>query len=256
MTDAAPRTVLITGAAKRIGRAMALDMAAHGWTVAVHYNTSEKDAATVCETIIAGGGRAAPIRADLTDETDCATLIGRAVAAVGPVTCLINNASIFEKDSPQTATKESWDAHMQINLRAPFVLVQGFVGQLPAGTAGNVVNIIDQRVWNLSGFFTSYTVSKAALWTLTRTLAVALAPGIRVNAVGPGPTLPSVRQTEEQFQRQWQAVPLARPVDPQEICDAVRFILDAPAMTGQMIALDGGQHLGWTPTGRTKASDE
>lgn len=256
MIESAPRSVLITGAAKRIGRAMALDMAAHGWTVAVHYNTSEKDAVTVCETILAGGGRAAPVRADLTDEVDCAALIGRAVAAVGPVTCLINNASIFEKDSPQTATKESWDAHMQINLRAPFVLVQEFIGQLPAGTAGNIVNIIDQRVWNLSGFFTSYTVSKAALWTLTRTLAVALAPGIRVNAVGPGPTLPSVRQTEEQFRRQWQAVPLARPVDPQEICDAVRFILDAPAMTGQMIALDGGQHLGWTPTGRTKASDE
>lgn len=256
MIESAPRSVLITGAAKRIGRAMALDMASHGWTVAVHYNTSEKDAVTVCETILAGGGRAAPVRADLTDEADCAALIGHAVAAVGPVTCLINNASIFEKDSPQTATKESWDAHMQINLRAPFVLVQGFIDQLPAGTAGNIVNIIDQRVWNLSGFFTSYTVSKAALWTLTRTLAVALAPGIRVNAVGPGPTLPSVRQTEEQFRRQWQAVPLARPVDPQEICDAVRFILDAPAMTGQMIALDGGQHLGWTPTGRTKASDE
>jgi NAD(P)-dependent dehydrogenase (short-subunit alcohol dehydrogenase family) len=256
MIDTAPRSVLITGAAKRIGRAMALDMAAHGWTVAVHYNTSEADAVTVCEAIVAAGGRAQPVRADLADEADCAALIGRAVAAVGPVTCLINNASIFEKDSPQTATKESWDAHMQINLRAPFVLVQGFVEQLPAQASGNVVNIIDQRVWNLSGSFTSYTVSKAALWTLTRTLAVALAPRIRVNAVGPGPTLPSVRQTEEQFRRQWQAVPLARRVDPEEICDAVRFILDAPAMTGQMIALDGGQHLGWTPSGRTKASDE
>ena len=256
MTDAPLRTVLITGAAKRIGRAMALDLAAHGWTVAVHYNASEADAAAVCETIVKGGGRAQPVRADLADEAECAALVGRAVAAVGPLTCLINNASIFEKDSPTTATRESWDAHMRINLRAPFVLVQGFIERLPAGAAGNIVNIIDQRVWNLSGFFTSYTVSKAALWTLTRTLAVALAPAIRVNAVGPGPTLPSVRQTEEQFRRQWQAVPLARRVDPQEICDAVRFILDAPAMTGQMIALDGGQHLGWTPSGRTKASDE
>lgn len=256
MSATALRTVLITGAARRIGRAMAVDLAANGWIVAVHYNTSEAEAVSVCDTIIRNGGHAHPVRADLADEAECAALTGRAVAAVGPLSCLINNASIFEKDSPMTATRESWDAHMQINLRAPFVLVQDFVEQLPEGVPGNVVNIIDQRVWNLSGFFTSYTVSKAALWTLTRTLAVALAPSIRVNAVGPGPTLPSVRQTEEQFRRQWQSVPLARPVDPQEICDAVRFILDAPAMTGQMIALDGGQHLGWTPSGRTKASDE
>lgn len=256
MTDAPGRTVLITGAAKRIGRAVAVDLAARGWTVAVHYNTSEADATTVCDQIERDGGRARPVRANLANEAECAALISRATQAVGPLDCLINNASIFEKDSPETATAESWGAHMQINLRAPFVLVQGFMRQLPGGRPGNVINVIDQRVWNLTGSFTSYTVSKAALWTLTRTLALALAPRIRVNAVGPGPTLPSVRQTDEQFRRQWQAVPLARKVDPAEICDAVRFILDAPSMTGQMIALDGGQHLGWTPAGRTKAADE
>jgi NAD(P)-dependent dehydrogenase (short-subunit alcohol dehydrogenase family) len=255
--DQAPlRSALITGAAKRIGRSLAVDLAARGWTVAVHYNTSESDAMAVCDQILQSGGRAKPVRADLAVEADCADLLARANRAVGPIGCLINNASIFEKDSPETATKESWESHMQINLRAPFVLVQRFVAQLPEGSAGNVINIIDQRVWNLTGSFTSYTVSKAALWTLTRTLALALAPRIRVNAVGPGPTLPSLRQSEEQFQRQWQAVPLARRVDPGEICEAVRFILDAPSMTGQMIALDGGQHLGWAPSGRTKAADE
>jgi NAD(P)-dependent dehydrogenase (short-subunit alcohol dehydrogenase family) len=256
MVEAPLRSALITGAAKRIGRAVALDLAERGWTVAVHYNTSEAEATAVCEQILESGGRAQPVRADLAVEAECTALLDRASNAVGPISCLINNASIFEKDSPATATKESWDAHMQINLRAPFVLVQRFADQLPEGAAGNVINIIDQRVWNLTGSFTSYTVSKAALWTLTRTLALALAPNIRVNAVGPGPTLPSLRQSEEQFRRQWQAVPLARKVDPGEICEAVRFILDAPSMTGQMIALDGGQHLGWAPSGRTKAADE
>ncbi len=249
-------TVLITGAAKRIGRAMALDLAANGWAVAVHYNGSEAAALEVCEEITSQGGRAAPVRADLAREDEGVELVDRAVTAIGPLTCLINNASIFEKDSPQTATRESWESHMQINLRAPFVLIQKFAEQISDTSAANVINIIDQRVWNLTGAFTSYTVSKAALWTLTRTLALALAPQIRVNAVGPGPTLPSVRQTEEQFQRQWEAVPLSRQVDPQEICDAVRFILDAPAMTGQMIALDGGQHLGWTPPTQPRDVDE
>lgn len=134
---------------------------------------------------------------------------------------------------------------MQVNLRAPFVLTQAFAAQLPDGAAGNVVNILDQRVWHLTPFFTTYTLSKAGLWTLTQTLALALAPRVRVNAVGPGPTLPSARQSEAEFDRQWKSVPLARRTKPEEIATAVRFILDAPAMTGQMIALDGGQHLGW-----------
>ncbi len=145
---------------------------------------------------------------------------------------------------------------MQVNLRAPFILTQALDRQLPEGQAGNVVNILDQRVLNLTPHFTSYTVSKSALWTLTQTLAMALAPRIRVNAVGPGPTLPSSRQTEEQFSRQWSSLPLKRQVMPKEICDAVRFILDAPSMTGQMIAVDGGQHLGWGHRGTTLALEE
>ncbi|MBL6946095.1 MAG: SDR family oxidoreductase [Rhodospirillales bacterium] len=256
MNNETPRAALITGAAKRIGRAMALDLAAHGWTIAVHYNSSEADALQLCDEITQGGGRAAPVRADLASEEDCAALVKHATTAVGPLSLLINNASIFEKDSPETATKESWEAHMQINLRAPFVLIQDFAARLPAEITGHVINIVDQRVWNLTGSFTSYTVSKAALWTLTRTLALALAPRIRVNAVGPGPTLPSARQTDEQFQKQWQALPLARQVFANEICEAVRFIVDAPSMTGQMIALDGGQHLGWAPPARAQPLEE
>lgn len=250
MTEGKQHAALVTGAAKRIGRAIALDLAAGGWAVAIHYRESEADAVGVCDEITASGGKAAPVRADLSKESDCAALVELAAGAVGPISCLVNNASIFEKDLPQTATKESWDAHMQINLRAPFVLVQRFAAQLPPDTEGNVINVIDQRVWNLTGSFTSYTVSKAALWTLTQTLALALAPGIRINAVGPGPTLPSVRQTDEQFRRQWEMLPLSRQVEPVEICDAIRFILAAPSMTGQMIALDGGQHLGWAPPAR------
>jgi NAD(P)-dependent dehydrogenase (short-subunit alcohol dehydrogenase family) len=239
-------TALVTGAAKRIGRAIAIDLARHGWTIAIHYNSSSAAAKRVAEEIVDSGGRAASFRANLNVEAEVAALAEQVVAELGPMCCLVNNASVFERDDAHTATRESWDLHMQVNLRAPFVLTQAFARQLPDGWHGSVVNILDQRVWNLTPFFTSYTVSKAALWALTQTLAMALAPWVRVNAVGPGPTLPSPRQTEEQFTRQWSSLPLSRQVQPQEICDAVRFILGAPSMTGQMIAIDGGQHLGWS----------
>ena len=237
---------LITGAARRIGRAMALDLAANGWAVAVHYNSAGEAARDVAAEIEDTGGRAVALRADLMRDDEAAELMPRAAEALGPITCLINNASVFGRDTAETATRESWDVHMQVNLRAPFVLSQALSASLPDGIEGNVINMIDQRVWNLTPYFTSYTVSKSALWTLTRTLALAFAPRIRVNAIGPGPTLRSSHQTDEQFMRQWLDLPLGRRVTPVEICDAVRFILDAPAMTGQMIALDGGQHLGWT----------
>ncbi len=246
MSEHAMPTALVTGAAKRIGRAMAVDLARHGWTVAIHYNRSSDEAEDAVAEIKRGGGRAAGFYADLNDEGQVAGLADKVVAMFGPMLCLVNNASVFERDDAHSATRESWDLHMQVNLRAPFVLTQAFARQLPEGWHGNVVNILDQRVWNLTPFFTSYTVSKAALWALTQTLAMALAPRVRVNAVGPGPTLASQRQTEEQFVRQWSSLPLARQVQPQEICDAVRFILGAPSMTGQMIAIDGGQHLGWS----------
>ena len=245
--DDMPKAVLITGAAHRIGRALALDLASAGWAVAIHYNTSADAARTLVDEITNAGGRADMVAGDLACEQNVETLVARASAAIGPLGCLINNASIFENDSPETATRASWDAHMETNLRAPFVLTQAFARALSDGQTGAVINIIDQRVWNLTPYFTSYSLSKAGLWALTQTLAQALAPRIRVNAIGPGPTLPSERQSEEDFQRQWRAMPLGRPVDVAEIAAAVRFILGARAMTGQMIALDSGQHLGWAP---------
>ncbi len=256
MPERPHRAALVTGGARRIGRAIALDLVADGWSVVVHYNTSERAAREMVADITAGGGRAAAVCADLASEEESLGLVGRAVEGVGPLICLVNNASVFEIDTPETATRDSWDANLQVNLRAPFVLTQAFAAQVPAGSEGNVINIIDQRVWNLTPYYTSYTVSKAALWTLTRTLAQALAPRIRVNAVGPGPTLPHARQTDEAFARQWAALPLERRTLSEDIAGAVRFILDAPAMTGQMIALDGGQHLGWAQRRRTQTPEE
>jgi len=245
MADRMPRTVLVTGAAQRIGGAIARGLAAEGWAVAVHYHESASAADALVGEIAAAGGRAVALDADLGREAETATLVTRAAAALGPLGALVNNAAVFERDEALTATRESWDRHMETNLRAPFVLIQEFARQLPEPMTGAVVNLLDQRVWNLTPHFTSYTLSKAGLWTLTRTLALALAPRIRVNAVGPGPTLPSPRQTEAQFRRQSAMTPLGRGATPEEIYTATSFLLAAPAITGQMIAVDGGQHLGW-----------
>jgi NAD(P)-dependent dehydrogenase (short-subunit alcohol dehydrogenase family) len=240
------KTALITGAARRIGKAIALGMASDGWRVILHYGTSEEAAERLAQSIREQGGEAMTIQADLNDEQQALNLIPKSVEEGGAITCLVNNASIFEEDSVDTASRQSWDDHMQVNLRTPFVLIQSFREQLPDELEGNVVNIIDQRVWNLTPHFLSYTLSKASLWTLTQTLAMSLAPHIRVNAIGPGPVLPSSRQSEKAFIKQWSSLPMRRNVTLEEIVDAVRFILDAPSMTGQMIALDGGQHLGWS----------
>jgi len=239
------KTALVTGAARRIGRAMAIDLARHGWAVAVHYNSSADDATETVNVIRDNDGEAVALQADLADERNVVQLVTQAADALGPVTCLVNNASIFERDEVETADRRSWDAHVETNLRAPFVLSQRMAADLPDEAAGIIVNMLDQRVWNLTPHFISYTVSKSALWTLTQTLALALAPRIRVNAIGPGPVLPSTRQTEAQFEIQTQSVPLKKGPDLEEICRALRFIVTAESMTGQMIALDGGQHLGW-----------
>jgi NAD(P)-dependent dehydrogenase (short-subunit alcohol dehydrogenase family) len=240
-----PKTVLITGAARRIGRAMAESLAADGWGVAVHFHGSSQAADEVLTSITSKGGKAVACDADLSNPQAVADLIPHAVRQIGPLGCLINNASIFERDDIETATLASWDSHMAINLRAPFFLAQAFARQLPADKTGSIINIIDERVWHLTPHFASYTLSKAGLWSMTQTLAMALAPRIRVNGIGPGPTLPSPRQTQAQFDAQSLSMPLGRGTTPAEICDAVRYVLAAPAMTGQMIALDGGQHMGW-----------
>ncbi|MDE2230013.1 MAG: SDR family oxidoreductase [Alphaproteobacteria bacterium] len=242
------RSALVTGGARRIGRAIALTLAAHGWDIAIHYGGSRDDAETLADEIRQHDRRAAALAADLAREDEVAELMPRAAEAVGPLALLINNASVFERDDALTVTRASWDRHLETNLRAPFVLMQGFARQLPDGTDGAVVNILDERVWNLTPYFVSYTVSKTGLWTLTQTMALALAPRIRVNGIGPGPTLPSPRQSEEQFRRQVELLPLRRGTTPDEIARAVMFILESPAMTGQMIVLDGGQHLNWAPT--------
>ena len=240
-----PATALVTGAATRIGRAIALRLAGDGWTVAVHYRRSESDALEVVEQIRGNGGRAAPVRADLSVESEAATLMPQVHAEFGPVGCLVNNASEFERDEIGDMTRTSWDLHLETNLRAPALLMQDMARLLPAGRQGAIVNLLDQRVLNLTPHFVSYTVSKAALWTLTQTMAMALAPRIRVNAIGPGPTLPSKRQSQADFERQIGKLPLRCAGTPQDIAAAIRFILAMPSMTGQMIALDGGQHLGW-----------
>ncbi len=251
-----PKTALITGAARRIGRALAESLAADGWAVAVHYHGSSNNADDTLKAITALGGKAIAVEADLADHASVEALIPNATKQLGPIGCLINNASIFERDDVETATLQSWDNHIAINLRAPFFLSQAFVKQLPDTHHGAIINLVDERVWHLTPHFASYTVSKAGLWTLTQTMAMALAPRIRVNAIGPGPTLPSPRQSQAQFDAFQAKMPLGRGTTPAEICAAARFILAAPALTGQMIALDGGQHLGWGQVSKDETPED
>ncbi len=240
-----PRAALVTGGAKRLGRAMALAMARAGFDIAIHYASSEQDAQATADEIRALGRRAVTLRAELGAEAEVARLVPDATAALGPLGVLVNNASVFERDEWHDATRESWDRHIEPNLRAPFVLTQAFAKALPEAAEGVVVNLLDQRVWSLTPHFTSYTVSKAALWALTQTLALALAPRIRVNGIGPGPAMPSPRQSQAQFDRQSASVPLGHGTSAEEVARGLMAILSLPAMTGQMIALDGGQHLQW-----------
>lgn len=246
---------LVTGAGKRLGRAMALYLAGRGYDVAVHFASSRKEAEATVAEITAMGRKAVSLRADLLIESQVEKLIAMAVQGLGgPLTVLVNNASIFEYDTVRTATRKSWDRHMESNLRAPFVLTQGFAAQVPeAGLDGHgepvarglVVNMIDQRVHKLTPEFMSYTLAKMGLWALTQTAAQGLAPNVRVNAIGPGPTLQGGRQSESHFARQRAATILKRGANPTDITAALGFFLDSPAVTGQMIAVDGGQHLSW-----------
>jgi NAD(P)-dependent dehydrogenase (short-subunit alcohol dehydrogenase family) len=246
---------LVTGAGRRLGRAMALYMAGRGYDVAVHYATSKVEAQSVVDEILAMGCKAVAIQADLLDENAVQALLPAVAEALGgPVTCLINNASIFEYDTIETATRASWDRHVESNLRAPFVLTQamaaqGLAAQVDARgepvAAGLVVNMIDQRVRKLTPEFMTYTLAKMGLWALTRTAAQALAPDIRVNAIGPGPTLKGARQSEAHFDAQRRATVLNRGADEGDITAALGYLLDARSVTGQLICVDGGQHLGW-----------
>lgn len=236
-------TVLITGAARRIGRAIALDMARDGWAIAIHYRNSQPDAVALLSDIESAGGRGALLQADLRDFSSPDRLLVACGKALGAPSCLINNASEFLLDTVHNTDEAIWDTHLDINLKAPVFLAQAMARHLPENCAGNIINIIDQRVWNLTPDFFSYTISKAGLWTATRTLAQGLAPRIRVNAIGPGPVLRSVHQTDSDFEAEKRSTLLHTGPSTDEITAAVRFILSSPSMTGQMIALDGGQHL-------------
>lgn len=248
-------TALVTGAGKRLGRAMALYLAGRGHDVAVHFANSQDEAEAVVAEIVAMGRKAGAIKADLLDEAQTETLIDRATDRLGaPLTVLVNNASIFEYDRIETATRKTWDRHIESNLRAPYVLTQAFARQCPPAliddngeplAQGLIVNMIDQRILKLTPEFSTYTIAKMGLWALTRTAAQGLAPNIRVNAIGPGPTLQGARQSAAHFARQRAATVLGRGANPTDITAALGFFLDSPSVSGQFIAVDGGQHLGW-----------
>ncbi|WP_456386332.1 SDR family oxidoreductase [Profundibacter sp.] len=249
------KRALVTGAGIRLGRAMALYLAQRGYDVAVHYASSEKDAKSLVGEIKATGQRAVALQADLLDETASQGLIKRAADGLGgPLTCLVNNASIFEYDTLQSATFDSWNRHIGSNLRAPFVLTQNFAAQAPKATTDDngeplaqalIVNMLDQRVRKLTPEFMTYTIAKMGLWALTQTSAQALAPDIRVNAIGPGPTMRGIRQSEAHFENQRKNVPLGRGANVQDITAALGYFLDAPAVTGQLLCVDGGQSSAW-----------
>ena len=233
---------LVTGAGRRIGAALAMAAGKAGYDVVVHFHRSEAGAADVAAKIQSLGREAVTRRADLAAPDQCARLVE---AAPGPLTVLVNSASRFEDDSAEDFDVAGYEAMMAVNLRAPLLLSQAMAAALPAGRSGLIVNITDQRVWRLTPRYFSYTLSKAALWTATQTLAQALAPRIRVNAIGPGPTLPSPHQSPDAFAAQAAAVALARGSTPDDIAAALTYLIDAVAVTGQMIAVDGGQHLAW-----------
>lgn len=244
---------LVTGAARRLGRAMALYLAGRGHDVAIHYDRSEAEVEETAAEARAMGVRAEVFRADLLDIDATAALVPRVAGALGRLSVLVNNASIFDYDNIHSATMESWDRHIGSNLRAPFQLIQSFAAQAaPVGAeagepvaTGLVVNMVDQRVLKPTPEFMTYSLAKAGLWSLTRTAAQALAPAIRVNAIGPGPTMIGARQTPAHFAAQRAATILQRGADPQDVTAALGYLLDAKAVTGQLICVDGGQHLGW-----------
>lgn len=241
---------LITGAGNRIGAAIATVLAGAGHRVVIHYHHSSEDAENLVDAIQTDGGQAACLQADLTNHAERQNLIEAAAKTFGPLSNLINNASVFEPDSALTINEDLWDRHFALHSKAPIFMARDFARQLPEGTKGNIINIVDECVLHTNPAYFSYNLSKSVLWTATKTLAQSLAPSIRVNAIGPGPTLPNNRQTGAQFQNSIKALPLHISASPQDIAEAAMFLLKTPSMTGQLLALDGGEHLEWR--GRSK----
>jgi NAD(P)-dependent dehydrogenase (short-subunit alcohol dehydrogenase family) len=243
------RAALVTGAGKRVGRALALALARDGYDVAVHCHRSRGEAEEVADLVRSAGRRAVVLVADLAREIEAADLVPAAAEALGALGALINNASIFRLDRLETADRASWDAHLEVNLRSPVVLMRDFVRQLPGEAPGVIVNMLDQRVHNLTPNFLSYSISRLGLWGATQVLARELAPRVRVNAIGPGPTLPAPGTDEADFRAIAAATPLRRGPTPGELGEALLFVLRMPAMTGQLLTVDGGQQLGWLTPG-------
>ena len=245
MTDRT-RATLITGAARRIGRAIAERLAADGYDLVLHASArSRGEAEILANELRAMGRRVAVVTADLANASEVERVIPDAIAAIGPLSLLVNNASLFEDDRAGSIDAARWDRHFAVNARAPAQLSAAFVAALPGDADGAIVNIVDQRVWRLNPMYFSYTLSKATLWAATQTMAQSFAPRARVNAVGPGPTLANHMQSSQDFARETGAVPLGRGADPAEIAEAVAYLARARSVTGQMIAVDGGQHLAW-----------
>lgn len=246
---------LVTGAGARLGQAMALYLGERGYDVTVHYAGSAQGAAQTVEHLQKMGRNAVALQADLLDEQATQDLLPAAAKALGgPITVLVNNASIFEYDTITSASRDSWDRHLGSNLRAPFVLTQALAAQAPKAVTDDngealaqalVINMLDQRVHKLTPEFMTYTIAKMGLWAFTQTAAQALSPHVRVNGIGPGPTLQGHRQSRVHFENQRAATILKRGANPSDITTALGFFLDSPAVTGQMVNVDGGQHLGW-----------
>jgi NAD(P)-dependent dehydrogenase (short-subunit alcohol dehydrogenase family) len=237
-------TALVTGAALRLGRAIALDLAKHGWRIGVHNHRSSAEADTLVAEIERLGSKAVALKADLTNDDQLRGLAQSCADALGAPTCLEQRCAVrmgFDRHLDWAG----WQAELDVNLRAPIFLTQAFARTLPKDASGCVINMIDQRVWRLTPDFFSYTIAKSALWTATQTLAQALSPRVRVNALGPGPVLPNRRQSQADFERECRSTLLGRGAMVDDVCRTVRFLLDTPSVTGQMIALDSGQHLAW-----------
>ncbi len=245
------KTALVTGGARRIGKAIVEDLAAHDFAVAVHYGTSADAAEALVASITARGGRAVGVQTDLAHPHDVANIVEKAAAALGPLTLLVNSASIFEKDAVDSLDMDIWSSQFAINLTSPVFLAEAFVKQLPEGIEGNIINILDQRVLQPSPAYFSYQLTKSALATATLTMAQALAPRVRVNGIAPGPVLPSPHQSEDVFAAQVRSIPLGRAPDLADFGRTVRYIVETRSMTGQIIALDGGQHLAPRPQSPT-----
>ncbi len=246
---------LVTGGARRLGRAMALALAERGYDVAIHYFGADEAVAETVAELQAIGVKAIALKADFLKESETSQLVARATEALGgKLSVLVNNASIFEYDTLESATRENWDRHLESNLRAPFLLMQDFAKQAPDAAndengeplaTGCVINMVDQRVRKLTPEFMTYSIAKMGLWAFTQTAARALAPNIRVNAIGPGPTMQGERQSAKHFANQRGTTILGRGSNPEDIVHAMLYILGAKALTGQLICVDGGQHLAW-----------